>query len=258
MRRRYGKTLSALVVVGAIVLVAFLAFYFWSDVFRTKLNTAARDFSEWTPDNIAKDPVNYLNFCEDQTTKAMTSLKASEIAIGQNRAKLVGMKEDAENKVGVGEKALGELKTIYLQSEEKATWPAEWRGETRDKDWVKRQIVALHNQCDGQKKLVSKIAVGVRQLDAQALKAQEGRAKAQEQLAEITTNREMLKVQKLTADLTERLVSMKGALQATLSTATEATGVISLEQLAREETVFTDSSAFDKIMGTSNAQTRPR
>jgi len=81
------------------------------------------------------------------------------------------------------------------------------------------------------------------------IKVQDAKAKAQEQLAEIKTSREMLKVQKLTDDLTNKLVSMKSVLQATVASATETTGVISLDQLTRDSASTIDDKEFDKIMG---------
>jgi len=231
-----------LVVVGAV-------FYIKSDVFSTKVNTQIDEFTKWTPANIAQDPENYLNFCEAQTNKAMQDLKTNEISIAQSRAKLESMQGDCAQKIGVGENALSELKDVYQKAEAGKSWPATWQGQPREKDWTKRQIVALAKQTDSQKNLRTKVEAGIKKLDAQVIKVQDAKAKAQEQLAEIKTSREMLKVQKLTDDLTNKLVSMKSVLQATVASATETTGVISLDQLTKDSASTIDDKEFDKIMG---------
>lgn len=233
-----GVVLVAVVVVGIM--------YFTSDVAKTRIDAAADQYAHWTPENIAKDPVNYLNFCESEANGALQSLKASEIAIAQNRANLETMQKDAENKIAVGDKALGELKEAFKGA---TAWPITWQGAERDQDWAKRQIVSLYKQIEAQKGLKAKVEQGIKNLDVQATKIQEGRAQAQEQLAEIKTSREMLKVQQLTEDLTARLTSIKTVLKATISTASETTGIITLDQLAVESATTVDESEFQKIMG---------
>jgi hypothetical protein len=236
------------VIIGIVVaaLLALGVVYLTSDVARTKIDAAADQYAHWTPENIAKDPENYLNFCESQANQALQSLKASEIAVAQNRANLETMQRDAENKIGVGTKALAELKEAYKGA---TAWPIMWQGASRDEAWTKRQIVSLHRQVEAQQSLKVKVEQGIKNLDNQTTRIQEGRAQAQEQLAEIKTSREMLKVQKITDDLTTRLASIKSVLRTTLNTATETTGIITLDQLAAETATTVDESEFQKIMG---------
>ncbi len=233
---------------AGLIFIAGVGMYFFSDVYKTKMDAAVTDLTKWTPDNIASNPAGYLDFCEAETNNAFMDMKASEIAIAQNRARLVGMKEDATNKIRVGDAALVELKDTYGNAETESTWPVTWRGEPRDKDWVKRQIVAINNQVESQKRLLGKIETGIRNLEAQTAKIQDARAKSQEQLAEIKASREMLRAQNLSTELTDRLVAMRGVLQATISTASDATGVVSLDQLAIEQEGTIDDAEFDKIM----------
>jgi len=85
------------IVIVLIILAAVIAgLYFTSDVYRTRINAAANQYAHWTPENIAKDPENYLNFCEEEANKALLGLKASEISIAQNRGKLDAMQNVGE------------------------------------------------------------------------------------------------------------------------------------------------------------------
>lgn len=249
-RHRTGLTTPQLVVTLVVVaVIAGVGLYFWSDVFRTKVDAHIDQLAHWTPENIAKDPENYLNFCETQTNKALQGLKANEISIAKSRAGLQTMKDDSASKVQVGTTALQELKDLYAKAEAANSWPAQWKGEGRDRDWVRKQIVALDRQVKSQQALSAKVDEGLKKLDVQVNRIQDSRTKAQEQLAEIKTSREMLKVQKITDDLTSRLVDMKGVLQATISSATETSSVISLDQLAAESAATVSDAEFDKIMG---------
>jgi hypothetical protein len=241
--------LPAIVAVVAILLVIGLILYFSSDVVSTKVDSSINQFAHWTPENIAKDPENYLNFCEKQANQAIVDLKASKISIGLSRAKLETMQGDAKQKIAVGDKALTELKGAYTKAEADKAWPITWQDAPRDQEWAKRQIVSFYRQVASQKSLLGKVEGGLKKLDAQVGRIEEANAKSQEQLAEIKSSREILKVQKLTDDLTSRLVSMKGVLQATVASVSENTGVISLDQLAAESATQVDDSEFKKIMG---------
>src|SRR5438552_14869923 len=74
MRRR-GGAMTAIVACVAVVLVGGVVWYFVSDPFHTRVNAQLDQMTKWTPEQIAKDPVMYLNFCEEQTKKAIEQLK---------------------------------------------------------------------------------------------------------------------------------------------------------------------------------------
>jgi len=251
MQQAHGSSGFAKVIVLVVVVAAAVVgvMYFTSDVAKTKIDAAADQYAHWTPENIAKDPENYLRFCEAEANKALQNLKASEIAIAQNRASLDGTLKTASDKITTGEKALGELKALFAQSLSVNQWPATWQGRTMDQEALKRQIVSLHKQVESQKGLKSKVEQGLKKLEVQVVRIQEGRDQAQTQLMEIKTGREMLKVQKLTDDLTGKLASIKGVLQATINTASETSGPITLDQLAEQSVGAVDDAEFNAIMG---------
>jgi hypothetical protein len=238
------------IVTLAICLVAVLAvYYFTSDVGKTRIQEAGKQYAKWTPENIAKDPENYLNFCEEQCNAALLKLKASEIEIAQNRGSLEAMVAGAKNKVAAGTKGLAELKAAYKQAESESKFPFTWNGKSYAQDAAKRDIVSLFRQVEAQKGVAAKAEAGVQKLDGQVARIQEGRAKAQEQLQEIATSRSMLKVNKITEDLTKRLTSIGAAVQSTVGIATDSSAPVSIDQLAEKQAAVVDDGEFSKIMG---------
>ena len=155
MQRWSSRSGSVKVIVTVVVLliVAGAIVYNTSDVWRTRMDAAAKQYAHWTPENIAKDPENYLNFCETEAQKALQGLKASEIAVAQNRASLQGTLASALEKVRLGEKALGELKTAFTAAEGAGQWPLAWQGRSLDVDAAKKQIVFFHKQVQSQQGL---------------------------------------------------------------------------------------------------------
>lgn len=250
MKSLTAKSGSAqVIVIVLLVIVAVVGvLYFTSDVFKTKIDAAADQYAHWTPENIAKDPENYLNFCETEANRALENLKASKIRVAQNRASLEVTSKDAADKISLGGKALAELKQLFTSTASNA-WPVTWQGAPREQDWVKRQIVSFARQTAAQEQLKTKVEAGLRQLDNQVTKIEEASSQASEQLSQIKTSRDMLKVEKITADLSKQLVNIGATLKATINTASESTGTITLDQLKAESATTVDESEFRKIMG---------
>lgn len=243
-----GGFMKIVVGVAVLAVVAVAVLYFTSDVQRTKIRAAADQYAHWTPENIARDPENYLNFCEQEAEKALMDLKASEISIAQNNGKLSAMATEASGKISLGERALSQIKEAFRNAEANNAWPITWEGAQRDSDFVKRQIVSLDRQVESQKTLKSKIENGLKNLSVQATRIQEGRAQAQAQLAEIKTSREILKVQKITDELTDRLASIGAVIRSSSAIATETSTTISLDQLAASNVGTVDEAEFKAIM----------
>jgi len=222
--------------------------YFVSDVFSTKVHQAAEQLTEWTPENIAKDPKGYLHFCKRQVLQALQNLKASEIAISQTRGRIGSMKEAADRKVRVGAETLGELKKLYRSAEKAGAWPAAWKQRPREKEWVKRQVVGLHSQVQQQRSLASKCREGLRRCDAELARVNELRAEANSQLGSINVAASRIEIEELSSELKGRLMDIKAVVAALTSSASEVGGDLSLDALAREAEKKVDEETFEAIM----------
>ena len=72
------------VIITVVIAAVVGGLYMFSDVFRTKANTQLTQWTEWTPENIAADPVNYLNFAEEQAKATLTKLEAAQTYAREN------------------------------------------------------------------------------------------------------------------------------------------------------------------------------
>jgi hypothetical protein len=246
---RQGVGNSTIIGVIAVVVIIGLGAYFFSDVFRTKVDSNIDQMTKWTPENIAKDPVNYLNFCEKKINQAKEQLKADRISIAQSKAKLSDMKEAAASKVRTGEKVLPELKSMYEQAEKDNAWPVTYNNDKKDKDWVRNYILKINKETEMQRTILAKVDGGLKKLDAQVAKIEKAEGDATSQLAEIDANRGLLKVQKLTDDLKDKLVNMNGAVQGVINVASDTGSMPSLADLTAASTPAADTAEFDKVMG---------
>lgn len=249
--RRKGTATSAIVGVLAVLVVGGAIWYFASDPFRTRVNESVKQGTQWTPENIAADPKNYLNYVEAETEKAIQSLKASKIAVAQNRAKLTQMRDDAQAQVTTGTKAVSELIEKYKTADSSNVWPVSFNAQSLDKEKTKVTVVSLNKDLVRQKTRLTQVNDGLARLDVQDSKIDEAMANANNQLAEVKTNRGLLEVQNLTADLKDKLVSMNAAMTNVVGAASANNGVVSLEQLTAQSATTADNTEFDKILASN-------
>jgi hypothetical protein len=242
--------MGAKLIVGILIVVVVVGgiLYFGSDIFRTKVDRAVEGFTEWTPENIAKDPKGYLFFCRKQTEDAIGKLKASQIGISQNRAKIDAMKTEADHKAKVGQEALAELKVLYREAEKAGKWPANWRDQDRNKEWTKRQIVGLHRQVRQQRTLSAKCDAGMKQCDVELAKAKRLMADASARLGEISVAEQSLEVEQLSKGLETQLVNMKAALQHLVGAVGDGQQDLDLDKMAKEAEAAVDEAEFEAIM----------
>ena len=249
MTKRCGlSTVGVIVAIVAVVVVIGVAVYFISDPMRTKMKESYDQFAKWTPENIAKDPKGYLSFCEEKTNEAIQKCKASKIAISGQQAKLEQMRQDTEDKLKVGEKALGELKELYRKAETDKKWPLTWQGKELEQEQAKRQVLRLAGEIESKTKLAKEYKGAGDQLRVQLTKVDDAFDRANEQLSTIKVNREKLAVQQITEDLKNNLVAMGSAIQTTIVDVNTQGGTFSLDDLASRSEATVDESKFDEIM----------
>ena len=245
--RNKGMSTMAMALALVAVVAVLGGLYMWSDVFRTKADRTLKQLSEWTPENIAKDPAGYLDFCETKAKEAQLKLKASKIALKQKLAELTDKKEKSAKEVGVGETAIAELKELYRSADGSSSWPLKWQGKEFTQDSAKSQIVLLAKSIESKKSLLTVVTNGLTKLQAQEGKLQQAEAQCVEQLEKIVANREMLKVKEISDDLKDQLVSMRGVLEGVVDTASDSS-LLTLDDLSNSVESKVGDKEFDKIM----------
>ena len=206
---------STVLIVIILIIVAGGIVYMTSDVWSTRMNAAYDQYAHWTPENIAKDPVNYLNFIEKKAKEQIEKIDARRIAIAQKKVKLEEMHEKASAKSAKGEELLRELRVLHETA--KATgeeaWPLTWQGQEFSKEKFVAQVKRIHSETVNNQAIADETAAGIKTLDAQSDKIAKAKSDAELQLSSIAANREMLEVKQITEDLSEQWVNMRGALE---------------------------------------------
>jgi len=219
-----------------------------NELLEAKVGRAVEQATKWTPENIEKDPKGYLYFCEQEIKKTIGDLKASEIAISQNRARILSMQEDAEKKIRVGKQALSELKQLYLAAEDNGQWPITWKDTPRDKTWTQRQIVGLDRQVTQQQKMVATCGQQLRKCDAKLADSRRLSSDAKAKLPDVKIAQQDVEVGELSDGLDARLRDMSSALAVLTKSVDNLGGDIALDSLAEESSIDFSAEEFQAVM----------
>jgi hypothetical protein len=137
-----GNRGSGLIVgIIALVVVAAIVFYFISDPFKAKVNEQVRQATKWTPENIQKDPVGYLQWALDECNSSKDMLEAREIGLRSQLKKFEMAHQEKSAQLANDTKLVEEAKDAYTKASGGGGWPVEFRGRNIDEATMKRLIV---------------------------------------------------------------------------------------------------------------------
>jgi len=115
---------------AALLILATLAggvLYYTSDVFRPKVDRFVDEWTKWTPENIAKDPKNYLTFALSELDKIEGKLKAHRISLRSRLGDAEGQLTVARVTVKANAAVLERYKDAYKVADR--TYPVSFGGE---------------------------------------------------------------------------------------------------------------------------------
>lgn len=247
-QRRGAGAIGIIVGIVAVLLIGGVIWYFVSDPFKSKIDKAVEEATKWTPDRIAKEPEAYLDYCEQQSKAALEKLKVHRTKLALSKGDLKKTKEDADALIAAGEAGIQGLGKLYKEAESSNAFPVKFKNQNFEKEQAARAILMWKRQVDGKKKLLATVENGIAALDAQGKKIDDAQFQAEDQLVQIKTSRETLKVSKLSDSLKDQLVKMQGVLSATVAIADQPPSVPSLEQLKETTLTTVDDAELRKAL----------
>jgi len=143
-------------VLAALLFLASLAggvLYYGSDVFRTKADATIDEWTKWTPQNIAKDPKNYLAFALAELDKIDGKLKAHRISLRTRLGETEGKLEVAGVTVKANEAVLKRYKDAYASASR--TYPVSFGGESLSEVAFQERAVEADRSLDQARETVA-------------------------------------------------------------------------------------------------------
>ncbi len=139
-RRSYLK----FVVVSAVVLVGIA--YFASGPFRSKVDRRIQQATQWTPENIQKDPEGYLFQAKQKVKDAQAKLEANLIDVAQHQGSVQNLLIERVAKRDAVSELLTEMRAAYIDSRDNDNWPAKVGDRFIAEPLLRKQIIEAHSR----------------------------------------------------------------------------------------------------------------
>jgi hypothetical protein len=127
--RRGSSVVAVIVGIAVVLLIAGGIWYFVSKPFQTHVNQVYDKATQWTPENIKKDPVGYLTWALAEVDKTKDKLDASRLGLAtkKNANTRVLKKQSAD--MSDYENLFKEFKDAYAKAGTEKHWPVTVRGK---------------------------------------------------------------------------------------------------------------------------------
>ncbi len=168
---------------------------------KAQVMEAKRQDTQWTSENIQKEPVLYLQSAIKECEVISQKLEAQSLALStkkhqSSREVLVQSKESE-----MYQNFLGVAKSKYKETAASGAWPIELNGISLTEEQLKRKIVEAHNKMESCTKLASTHQLNVRKLERKLAELNEKQQEVMGLKRKLALDLEVAKVQKSIDDI---------------------------------------------------------
>jgi prepilin-type N-terminal cleavage/methylation domain-containing protein len=194
-----GFTLAELLVV-LLVLFALGAtvWYFVSPVFSARVGTTVREKKDWGSDNIHKYPVEYLEWALAEAAKWDQDVRGRCLGLKINKNATERALEECSSEKSDCETLLAECKDAYGTAASSDKWPVTVGHFTFGETALKHKIVELSREIKRASSLAEDQTANAKLIDDDLLKAQDLLENVLKLKADLTTNLELARTNRLT------------------------------------------------------------
>lgn len=248
-QRRGASTLTVVIGLIALMFVSLGAYFVVSKPFSTRVRSSYRQATEWTAENIQKDPVGYLTWALSEVDKTEQRLQAGVLGLKTKKnAAVRALERDQADQTEYG-KLLDEFKDAYLSASSSNSWPVTVRNASFEENALKRKIVEANDKLKSLSSLVETYAKTKNVIDRKLTELDGELAGVVKLKNKLTTNLEIAKVNASVEGIDsigDQLNAIVDASEALVSTAEEGVDVEELIKPTGDQRV---EDEFAKIMG---------
>ena len=242
--------MNAKLILACLAVAGLGGAYFFSDVFRSKVDQQITQLTEWTPENISEDPVGYLDFCERETRDASEALAQQEIALAQKRGEIERRRDESQQRVTLGDAAIDELIALYRAADAGGGWPVVYMDQEFDQSQLQRQITNFDRDLVRDGRVLEACASGLARVEERLAAVQDSRNTVADTLAEIASNRSLIEINEITDGTTEQFADMRDdvALVMSIADPTVEPGLLSIDDLVAQAESDVRAQEFESIL----------
>jgi hypothetical protein len=247
--RRGASAVTVLVSVGVVIVLLLAAYFLVSKPFQTQVKTGYRQATEWTPENIQKDPVGYLTWALDEVGKTEKTLEASVISLKTKRNAAARALEKHDTEQSQYEKLLGEFKDAYKSASSASEWPVSVRDISFEEDALKRKVVECNGQLANTTKLKDTYAKTKAIIDRKLSELEAKQTELVQLKSKLSTDLELAKVNKSVEGIDSLDAEVNAIVDTSEALASSAEEGVSLDEMISPTGDAAVDDEFAKIMG---------
>ncbi len=233
--------------VGAVAVTGFILVYASSDPIRAVVDQGVRQVTEWTPENIQRDPENYLRWCLDEIDRSHDALEARLIGLSQQKTRAEAALLEASGEREALVQVFNRLRSHWPDEDAATDWPIRIDGNYFTRDELRRRITEAHGRLtiddQGQQQLREVLAA----LRSQESKLRDEMERLDSTRSQVATQLEIFLVQQTVEGLDGLRVDVDAMLAAASSISGTDYGA-DLDSLIHEERARISDDEFRAIL----------
>ena len=188
-----AKDGNAVIIILIVVVIIGLVVYFKSAPIQTKVNEVVKQTTEWTPENIQKNPEGYLVWSRQQCKQSKESLNANLLSMKIKKEQIQRELLGEESDLKAYKSLLKESKTLYLKASEQKAFPVELRSVQLNSTQLKKKIVEINRKTQNLNRTMSQKKESLRILEQQMIKTEKGIENVNTLMVKLNTDIEIIK-----------------------------------------------------------------
>jgi len=239
-----------LIAIGVVV-VGWLA---WTKLpgLRTKVSGKVDEYGGWTEEARRDDPVGFLTYAEEKLAKDIEAFRQSRETLAAAKANAEAERARNEGLLDAADELAGGFREAYRAAEAAGTWPVEVQGASYARDALIEQVESILGERASYAKVVDIYANVIVSADEQRKELRDRIQSSEATLVELRAQKELVRVNKLTAEADELLAQVEALIDGnreTLVALDEPRSVEALLAASRDESRPTSASSALEFLG---------
>lgn len=221
----------------AAVVVGWLA---WTQLpgLRTKVSGKVDEYGGWTEEARRDDPVGFLTYAEEKLGKDIESFRESRGTLAEAKANAEAERARNTGLLEAADELAGGFREAYRAADAAGSWPVEVQGASYSREALIEQVESILGERASYAKVIGIYANVIVSADEQRKELRDRIQSSEATLVELRAQKELVRVNKLTAEADELLAQVNALIDGnreTLVALDEPRSVEALLAASREE-----------------------
>jgi phage shock protein A len=195
--------------------VLLLGWFAWSKLpgLRTSVTSTVDEYGGWTEEARREDPVGFLTYAQEKLTADIEAFRESRETLAAAKGNAEVEKARNEGLLAAAAELAIQFRDAFQSAEAEEGWPVELGGARYDREQLVAQVDSILAESDSYEKVVGIYAEVIESATDQRAQLRGRIQSAEATLVELEARRELVRIDKLTAETDELLAQVDALLE---------------------------------------------